>query len=45
MKLMNTFKDNFYILNMNRNGHKRENRITKSKRNIYWNLINDQYIY
>ena len=41
MKQMNIFKDNSYILNMNRNGHKRENRIIKLKRSIYWNLIND----
>ena len=35
MKQMNIYKDNSCILNMNQNGHKRENKIIKSKRSIY----------
>ena len=41
MKQMNIYRVNSYTLNMNQNGHRRENRIIKLKRSIYWNLIND----
>ena len=35
MKQMNIYRVSSYILNMNQNGHKRENRIIKLKRSIY----------